>query len=159
MTKHEAATLLEVSERAINRYVSAKRLSVTYRKNSQGSLEAVYKEDEVRALKRAQAHYPRAVAPAAKPAGALTRIDTPRGRGVSNLETALITLAETAINMRAGVSPEHQLTLTLSTAAQLSGLSRGYLLAAIRSRKLKAAKRGRGWNIKRSDLERWVAKL
>ena len=52
-----------------------------------------------------------------------------------------------------------KLTLTLADAAQLSGLSKDYLLKAIRARKLKAAKRGRGWNVKRSDLEAWIKKL
>ena len=50
-------------------------------------------------------------------------------------------------------------TLNLKAADRLSGLSRGFLLEAIHDGSLKAAKRGRGWNIKRSDLDTYVNKL
>ena len=52
-----------------------------------------------------------------------------------------------------------QLTLSLHDAAKLAGLPEDYLLGAIEKGKLKAAKRAGAWNIKRSDLNRWVKKL
>ena len=52
-----------------------------------------------------------------------------------------------------------KLTLSLADAALLAGLSKDYLTKAIHAGKLKAAKRGRGWNIKRADLEAWVKRL
>ena len=59
----------------------------------------------------------------------------------------------------APVDVKDKLTLTLKEAAELSGFSKDYLRAALRSKKLKGAKRGPGWNIKRADLEAWVKKL
>jgi excisionase family DNA binding protein len=43
-------------------------------------------------------------------------------------------------------------------AAQLSGLSRGHLREAIEEKKLKARIIGRGWRVKRADLDAYVAK-
>jgi excisionase family DNA binding protein len=52
-----------------------------------------------------------------------------------------------------------KLTLNLVEASALAGLSRGFLMDAIKGKKLKAAKRGRGWNVKRSDLDAFIAKV
>ncbi len=57
------------------------------------------------------------------------------------------------------VAPDRKLTLSLVEAAALAGLSKGFLSAAIHAKKLKAAKRGRGWNIKRDDLDAYIKKL
>jgi excisionase family DNA binding protein len=48
--------------------------------------------------------------------------------------------------------------LTLAEASQLSGLSRGLLLGKIKARKLKAQILGRGWKVKRADLEAFIRK-
>jgi excisionase family DNA binding protein len=53
----------------------------------------------------------------------------------------------------------HKLTLSLVEAAQLSGLSRGHLRAAITEKKLKARIIGRGFRVKREDLDLYVRKL
>ncbi len=52
-----------------------------------------------------------------------------------------------------------KLTLTLTEAALLSGLSRGHLRQAIEEKKLKARIIGRGWRVKRADLDAYVTKL
>jgi excisionase family DNA binding protein len=52
-----------------------------------------------------------------------------------------------------------KLTLSLVEAAQLSGLSRGHLREAIEAKKLKARIIGRGWRVKRDDLDLYVRKL
>jgi excisionase family DNA binding protein len=52
-----------------------------------------------------------------------------------------------------------KLMLSLVEAAQLSGLSRGHLREAIEAKKLKARIIGRGWKVKRADLEAYIAKL
>ncbi|MGI8996433.1 MAG: excisionase family DNA-binding protein [Pyrinomonadaceae bacterium] len=57
------------------------------------------------------------------------------------------------------VSLGDKLTLNLREASALAGLSRDFLLQAIHAGKLRAAKRGRGWNIKRSDLDAYYRKL
>ncbi len=52
-----------------------------------------------------------------------------------------------------------KLTLSLVEASQLSGLSRGHLRGAIEAKKLKARIIGRGWRVKRDDLDLYVKKL
>lgn len=52
-----------------------------------------------------------------------------------------------------------KLTLSLKEAARLSGLSAGWLRTAIKHGDLQATKRGRGWNIKRADLEKYISNL
>ncbi len=52
-----------------------------------------------------------------------------------------------------------KLTLSLVEASQLSGLSRGHLREAIEAKKLKERIIGRGWRVKRDDLDSYVAKL
>jgi excisionase family DNA binding protein len=53
----------------------------------------------------------------------------------------------------------HKLMLTLAEAAALSNLSRNHLRQAIKTGTLKAQKIGRGWRIKRADLDAYVAAL
>jgi excisionase family DNA binding protein len=53
----------------------------------------------------------------------------------------------------------HKLLLSLPEAAALSGLSRNHLRQAIKEKNLKSRKIGRGWRIKRADLEAYVSKL
>jgi excisionase family DNA binding protein len=49
--------------------------------------------------------------------------------------------------------------LTLKEASQLAGLSRDNLRGAIESKKLKGRIIGRGFKVKREDLEQYVRKL
>jgi excisionase family DNA binding protein len=53
----------------------------------------------------------------------------------------------------------HKLMLTLAEAAALSNLSRNHLRQAIKTGSLKAQKIGRGWRIKRADLDAYVSAL
>ena len=53
----------------------------------------------------------------------------------------------------------HKLMLTLPEAAALSNLSRHHLRQAIKTGTLKAQKIGRGWRIKRADLDAYVSAL
>ncbi len=52
-----------------------------------------------------------------------------------------------------------KLTLSIADAAELSGLSENFIREAIHGKKLKAAIRGRGYNIKKTDLELFIKKL
>ncbi len=52
-----------------------------------------------------------------------------------------------------------KLLLTLAEAQVLTGLSRSTLRAAIDDGDLKARQIGRGFKIKREELERWIKKL
>ena len=163
MTKTEASHALGVSERAIRRYAASGKLSVSYKKNPQGSYEAVYDADEVTTLCERFRHPP---PPKVKLKTIKKRGRPPKNEALelrdkagSEIGSALLRIAESATTTRGDVPIEAKLTLTLKDASKLAGLSKGYLLLAIKSRKLKASKRGRGWNLKRDDLEAWVKKL
>ena len=89
--------------------------------------------------------------PAAPPPGVLERLAAALEALRPGVQTAAppVSVADTA----------HKLTLCLPEAAALSGLSRNYLRQAIKEGNLKSRKIGRGWRIKRADLEAYVRKL
>ena len=69
-----------------------------------------------------------------------------------------------ALEARPDIAPAavpvfEKLTLSLTEASQLSGLSRNHLRQAIEEKKLKARIIGRGWRVKRDDLDAYVRKL
>jgi excisionase family DNA binding protein len=74
---------------------------------------------------------------------------------VEQLVLEQLSLAIKSANATPQVSLEVKIFLTLKEAAALSGLSHDYLLRAIKDKKLKARlnELGRGYRIKRTDLE------
>ncbi len=61
--------------------------------------------------------------------------------------------------MASPVRLSDKLTLSLTEAALLAGLSRAHLREAIANKKLKARIIGRGWRVKRDDLDAYIKKL
>ena len=53
----------------------------------------------------------------------------------------------------------HRLMLDLRDASIISGLSKSYLKSAIKEGTLKAKLIGRGWKVKRSDLDQFISDL
>lgn len=163
MYKEEVAEFLGVSIRAVERYTKDKKLTANYEMMPRGGQKAVYDPKEVSALKL-QMEMPKIVEnkPTRQP-------DLGVGDVVSGQEqTGLALQGQHFINrfdelasylIKDKISVDKKLTLSLAEAAQLAGLSKNYLKKAIDGGELKAAKRGKGWNIKRSDLEMWVEGL
>lgn len=92
------------------------------------------------------------------------------GRGVTGTLAALLnalgwsehahdSMLPSGLLGRSQVGVADKLTLSLVEASQLSGLSRGHLRQAIEAKKLRARIIGRGWRVKREDLEAYVKKL
>jgi excisionase family DNA binding protein len=161
MNKKDAAAFLGVSTRAIERYTTARKLNPQYKQGKNG-LEANYSQEELQKLKE-EREQPAQIDRLSSP-------DNPhqmlQRRGLADLTELIsagvakgVTEAQSNTNGHNTVRLTEKLTLDMSEAVVLSGLSRGYLTSAIRDQKLKAAKRGRGWNIKRKDLERYIEKL
>jgi excisionase family DNA binding protein len=162
--KKEAAEFLGVSERAIERYTAKGKLNPKYEKAQGGGQIAYFDEKELKALK-SQMEQPKAAPSPVK------RI--PQQEDKQKTDTAL-TLRASAPNLaqmfaaafqayketeQGSVAVTDKLTLALDEASILAGLSKSYLVADIHAKKLKAAKRGRGWNIKRADLDAYISKL
>jgi excisionase family DNA binding protein len=165
MTKDEVAELLEVSTRQVERFTSAGRLSVTYERGTTRKVP-VYVRSDVERLKDEIENTTHA-RPAFVPAESQqTGIATISDRGASQLSELVAILRDAADSSRqredqpASITDlAHKLTLSLMEASQLSGLSRNHLRQAIEEKKLKARIIGRGWRVKREDLDAYVRKL
>jgi excisionase family DNA binding protein len=163
MTKTEAANALGVSVRTLQRMTGRGEIAVAYTRGKKGD-EASYDEAEVERVRdalRTKTYVSRAnTEPSSLPA---TRRDTEEAQLVHSLIERLALLPAGAIASPAApvhtISLGDKLTLTLAEASALAGLSRRYLLDAIKAKQLKAAKRGRGWNIKKSDLDKYIRSL
>lgn len=155
-TKQEAAAYLGVSIRSIESYASQGKLSVSYARGPRGQI-AKFDDEELARLKEelAQPLYPQrlTVQPGSseklttRPNGTLGAIDT-------------LTLVERLSDLfQSRIRLTEKLTLSLEEAAELSGLSQYRLRADTRQGKLKSIGGGKGYRIKRADLDAYIASL
>jgi excisionase family DNA binding protein len=159
MDKESAATFLSISTRTLQRYTTQGKISVTYKHGKTGA-EADYDETELQRFKEQQESITYQPAQTAGNGQTQTLTPVPKGIGVTAGAERLAAVLELLQQpTRQSVPIESKLTLSLIEAAELSGLSRGYLLGAIKGKKLKARKLGRGWRMKREDLNSYVQKL
>ena|ERR1051326_3200870 len=152
MSKREAAELLGVSTRGVERAVRRGHLSVVYRQSKHGK-KAWFSPAELDRYRQNQRER--------GPVGFLT---PPGGPAVGTLIPAVDMQPRPAIepargNSAKGVPIVDRLTLKLAEATQLSGLPRKFLLENVRSGRLKAVRIGRIAFIKRSDLNEFVQSL
>jgi excisionase family DNA binding protein len=157
MTKEQAARFLGVTVRSLQRHTQAGRLSVKYERNRRGTMSAIYDRAELKAFKQQLQQ------PVNKPA--LAGADSTALAWIPQAEDFPQRLLEALEAFRSKpsspppVSLSEKLTLSLSEASQLSGLSRQMLAGYIKAKKLKAQILGRGWRIKRADLEAFIKVL
>jgi excisionase family DNA binding protein len=168
ITKAEAARLLGKSERAVERYSRAEgdtpaRLSVTYEKVPGRTRDLpMYDEAEVMRLAE-ELSRPQAARPVLMPSEAsgeraliATRPDNSDGRAalLSELLTRLVSVEERQVAPAAD-----KLLLNLKEVRALTGLSEQFLREAIHAGRLKGKILGRGYKVKRADLEAFVKRL
>jgi excisionase family DNA binding protein len=178
MNKKEAAAHLGISARSLERYTTQRRLSVTYEKGKTRPV-AVYDADELAALKaelEAGVHHPaEATATNAdnrdtNPANALSTFDTPRATiaqdatggaivHIDRMEEFARVLAAAIAQERRGATVADKLLLSLEECRTLTGLSRATLRSAIEDGALKARVIGRGFKVKRAELDKYIGKL
>jgi excisionase family DNA binding protein len=172
MNKQAAAEFLGVSVRAVERYTQQGKLSVHYQPGKTRPV-AVYREEELERLRAeiaANLYHQRPAVEKGNPANPEQAGDVGEVTALARMDGSRDTLAlivrevasATVGAMRAELSSvplADKLTLSLVEAAQFSGLSRGHLRDAIEAKKLKARIIGRGWRVKRDDLEMYVKKL
>jgi excisionase family DNA binding protein len=168
--KERAVSFLEITARSLQRYVKEGSIR-SETKVIKGVTVALYNEEDIRNFKHQRDNHPPSprsptVMPSQKPAEtALTRTSS---------EQAIMPLDQTvAINERmiavlermgsptpsSSVPVENKLVLTLDEASALTSLSTSYLRQDIKNGKLKAKIMGRGYRIKRADLDAYVKKL
>lgn len=149
-SKREAAELLGLSTRGIERAVRRGHLSVVYHDSKHGKKAWFSPEDLERYRQQQQAR---------SPVGFMT------GSGGGPTIGTVIPMVE--MQPRPSAEPPRRtmaktvpivdrLTLTLAEAVQLSGLPRKFLVESVRSGALKYVKVGRIAFIKRSDLNEFV---
>ncbi len=177
MNKTEAAQYLECSPRAIERYVAAGKLKARYERGKTGNVLAL----DVEELERFKAElnaptFPNIAADNARQSPTADATEAPTmSRAIVSLSksqervesdySAIVRLLEMAATtgdksrQAPTVPTENKLLLTLAEAQALTGLSRQTLRAAIDDGSLSARQIGRGWKIKRGDLESYVEKL
>jgi hypothetical protein len=152
-SKREAAELLGVSTRGIERAVRRGHLNVVYHDSKHGKKAWFSSADLERYRQQQQARGPVGFMTGSgggPTIGTLIPVVDMRPRPVA--EPARRTMAKT-------VPIIDRLTLTLADAAQLSGLPRKFLAESIRSGALKSVKVGRITFIKRIDLNGFVQSL
>ncbi len=138
----------------MQRYTTQGKISVEYRPGKTGA-EAHYNEEELRRFKEQLGST--IYQPAAAQIQALATIpNTNQIAGADRLATALEALQPPK---KPTVAIESKLTLNLIEASALAGLSRRHLIEAIKEKKLKARKIGRGWRMKRTDLDSYIQKF
>jgi len=147
MNKKEVSEFLRVSTRIIEKYASEGRLGeVTYIRGKTGK-QAEYHREAVENLKRTLE----------SPDTALTATRTPDARLFAAQLVEAITNREDARN--ASVRVSEKLLLNLNDCRLLTGLSDANLREAIKSEKLKAKIIGRGWKVKRQNLDEFINSL
>jgi excisionase family DNA binding protein len=160
INKSEAAALLGVSKRALERYAAAGRLPAVYTQGPTGRQVSFDPADVERLKVEREAPMPRpATSPdntaLAIPGKALAKL--PPG-GAGQLVSLLQALSAQA-PARPVVPVADKLMLTLAEAAALTGLSRARLKAAIDAGQLQAVQIGRSRRVKRQALEGWIEDL
>lgn len=157
-SKREAAELLGVSTRGVERAVRRGHLTVLYRDSKHGK-KAWFSPQELEQYKELQA----------EPLGPVGFTAGIPGRPPENGPPLVGTLIP-VVGLEPRAKPElkrtanavpiaDRLTLTLDEAAYLSGLPRSFIVKSIHSGKLKAIRIGRSYHVKRFDLDRFVREL
>jgi hypothetical protein len=146
MNKKEVSEFLGVSTRLIEKYASEGRLGeVTYVRGKTGK-QADYNRDAAEKLKQTLESPDTAIA-----------TKTPDARlFVASVIEAMASREE---SRSASVRVSEKLLLNLNDCKLLTGLSEQNLRDAIKSERLKAKIIGRGWKVKKKDLDNFVDSL
>jgi len=154
-SKREAAEILGLSTRGVERAVRRGQLTVHYRDSKHGKTAwfSPQELEQCRELQQARGPVGFTSGIPGQPPGPGPMVGTlipmvelkprrePEGRGAN------------------GVPIADRLTLSVDDAAQLSGLPRSFIVKNIRCGKLKAIRIGRSYHVKRHDLDSFVQSL
>lgn len=169
LTKQQAAEFLGVTVRTLERYTQEGKIGGRYEKGKTRSV-LVYDESELRAFKaelETKTYKPAVDTTPTNPdrdeAALSKQVEVkhllPLLDGLNHLADVLKAIREEQEIDRLTVPIHHKLTLSLAEASALSGVSRPRLRAAIKDGTLPAQSIGRGYRVKRTDLEDYVDSL
>ncbi len=171
MNKEQAAEYLGITVRTLQRHMAANRIS--FRGGRDTGKEATFTADDLDRFKADQDTLTATVSPVVSPLSESVSPAPQQALQAAFQPQDIAPLGERLLSVLEGLQSQapaksaplsvsdiaHKLTLSLAEAAQLSGLSRGHLRQAIEEKKLKARIIGRGWRVKRDDLDAYVRKL
>jgi excisionase family DNA binding protein len=150
MDKESAASFLNVSVRTLQRWTKQGKISIKYKHGKSGAT-ADYNEQELATFKEELENT------TYTPATAENQALAPVNRGAEQLLALLDKLRPEPT--KPAVPIADKLILDLKEVQALTHLSRADLLESVKSKRLKAAKKGRGWKVKRADLDKFVKNL
>jgi excisionase family DNA binding protein len=165
MNKQDAAEFLGVSVRAVERYTQQGKLSVTYTKGRTRPI-AEYRQDELDALRaeiNANLYHQRPAHEKPNPAnseqaGGLVAISPSLSLQRAASPQTIEALGQAIADALQGAQTPKML-LSLTDAAEVSGLSASHLLKAIHSKLLDGRKIGRGFKIRPADLHEYAKRV
>ena len=152
MNKEDAAEMLGISVRSLQRLVQSEKISVTYKRGDSGKQEAVFNPEELENFKKQRDI--ETLKPASVPIN-----DTALARSDANKFFEVIQSAFAPKQSAGFVEIADKPLLKLDEAAALTGLSRDILRKAISDNQLKGKLIGRAYRIKRADLDKYIEKL
>jgi excisionase family DNA binding protein len=155
-SKREAAEILGLSTRGVERAVRRGHLTVVYRDSKHGK-KAWFSPQELGRYRELQQ--------ARGPVGFTSGIPF-RPPGNPPQVGTLIPTVDMEPRRESGLQPQadivplaDRLTLSVDETAQLSGLPRSFIVKSIHTGKLKAVRIGRSYHVKRRDLDEFVQEL
>jgi hypothetical protein len=151
MNKIEAAKELKISVRSLQRLAQSGVLKVVYKRGDSGKQEAVFDADDIAKYKIERDK------PVDKlvPVPAMTKNDLARSNTLEFLD-----VFKNALTSQKSVVPiADKILLAVQDCRLLTGLSEKRIIEAIKSEKLKAKFIGKGWKIKRGDLNNFIDDL
>jgi excisionase family DNA binding protein len=162
VNKKEAAGILGVSIRLVEKYAAEGRLgNITYIRGKTGK-QAEYNQDAVEKLKAALESPDTALTTNSPDARlfAAQLVEAMASREQAHVEAIRGLLSGISEEPRsASVRVSEKILLNLTDCRLLTGLSDANLRDAIHSGKLVGRKIGRGYKIKRADLDKFINKL
>jgi excisionase family DNA binding protein len=162
MNKKEVSEFLNVSTRIVEKYASQGQLGeVIYIRGKTGK-QAEYSLEAVENLKRILESPDTALATRSPDARLIVAslIEAITSREQGNIEAIRDLLKESSKQPDNGaVRVSEKILLNLSDCRLLTGLSNNTLREAIKAKKLKAEIIGRGYKVKRADLDEFIKKL
>jgi excisionase family DNA binding protein len=165
MNKEQAAEFLGISVRTLQRHVQRGELQSTEIKVEKGGQlrrETVFDREE---LERFKANPPQQKKPSVTamtvttPQAVMSDTSVTTDKAVMSAQPVTSDGFQRLLTAIESQSVGQKVLLTLKDCRQLTGLSGEYLREAIHAGELKARIIGRGWKVKRSDLDAYVKKL
>jgi excisionase family DNA binding protein len=162
MNKKDVAEFLGVSTRLVEKYASEGRLGeIKYVRGKTGK-QAEYEREAVENLKAVLESPDTAIATKTTDARLLVAklVEAITTREQANIESIRGLLSGNTEEPRsASIRVSEKLLLNLNDCRSLTGLSEDFLRSAIKNEELKARIIGRGYKIKRQDLDEFINNL